>query len=115
MPSLPTVQAPSNDAARIALLVGGVTAANELVFAPGSGLTKFNWRIIPATAIFALLLAGLDQISPTLAKGVGVTALVTVLFTRVGNAPAPIENIDKMLGYSSTGQAKAGIAKVLGG
>jgi len=106
-----------DEGAGIALVVGGITAANELFFAPasGTGAAKFNWRIIPATGVFALLLAGLNQISPTLAKGVGVTALVTVLFTRVGNAPAPIENVDKILGYSSTGNAKAGIAKVLGG
>lgn len=99
------------------MAVGGITAANELFFAPvaGNGAKSFNWRIIPATGIFALLLAGVNQLSPTLAKGIGITALVTVLFTRTGNAPAPIENVDKILGYSNTGQAKSGIAKILGG
>jgi hypothetical protein len=89
-------------AANIALAVGGITAANELFFAPVSGagaLGDFNWRIVPATGVFALLLSGLDKVSPTLATGIGVTALVTVLFTRIGNAPAPVENISKVLGY----------------
>lgn len=107
-----------DEAAGIALAVGGITAANELFFAPpasGGNAVKFNFRIIPATGIFALLLAGLNQMSPTLAKGIGITAMVTVLFTRTGNAPAPIENIDRILGYNSTGQAKAGVAKILGG
>jgi hypothetical protein len=87
----------------LALAVGGITAANEALFAPiagkGTPFTKFNWRIIPATGVFALALAGVDQISPTLGKGLAAIALVTVLFTRFGNAPAPVENVAKALGY----------------
>jgi hypothetical protein len=105
-----------DDAAGIALAVGGITAANELFFAPVTGngaLKDFNWRIIPATAIFALMLDGLSKLSPRLATGIGVTALVTVLFTKAGNAPAPAENLDKLLGFGNAGQAQAGAAKVL--
>lgn len=84
-------------------MVGGITAANEVLFAPlagnGTPWQNFNWRIIPATAVFALAMAGVDQISPTLGKGISVIALVTVLITRFGNAPAPVENISKVLGY----------------
>jgi len=90
------------NAAGIGLAVGGITAANELFFAPVTGngaLSNFNWRIIPATGVFALMLFGIEKLSPPLATGVGLTALVTVLFTRVGNAPAPLENLDKILGY----------------
>lgn len=91
------------NATGIALTVGAVTAANEALFAPlagnGTPWQNFNWRIIPATGVFALALAGLDQVSHTLAVGIGVTALVTVLFTRLGNAPAPVENVTKVLGY----------------
>jgi hypothetical protein len=87
----------------IVLMVGGITAANEVLFAPlagnGTPWQNFNWRIIPATAVFALAMAGVDQISPTLGKGISVIALVTVLFTRFGNAPAPVENVSKVLGY----------------
>jgi len=104
----------------IAIAVGGITAANELLFAPvaGAGTWKsFNWRIVPATAGFALLLKGLETISPRLATGIGVTALVTVLFTRVGNAPAPIENVDNLLGYTNKGTVgkQLSVAKVIGG
>lgn len=106
-------------AAGIALATGGITAANELFFAPvtGSGAKSFNFRIIPATVIFAVGLQGLSSLSPTLAKGIGITALVTVLFTRVGNAPAPIENIDKFLGFNKAGTVaqQKSIAGLLGG
>jgi hypothetical protein len=106
-------------AAGIAVAVGGITAANELLFAPvaGTGSWKsFNWRIVPATAGFALLLTGVDKLSPRLATGIGVTALVTVLFTRVGNAPAPIENVDNLLGYTNKGTVakQASLVKTLG-
>lgn len=89
-------------AGALGLAVGGITAANELVFAPVSGngaLKDFNWRLIPATIVFAVALEGLSKINPQIATGIGVTALVTVLFTRVGNAPAPLENLDTLLGY----------------
>jgi hypothetical protein len=90
------------EGADLALVAGGITAANELFFAPASGdgtLKDFNWRVIPATAVFSLLLFGLGQLSPDAAKGVGITALVSVLFTRVGKAPAPLENLANVLGY----------------
>lgn len=84
-------------------MVGGITAANEALFSPlagnGTPFQNFNWRIIPATGIFALALAGVDEISPTAGKGIAVIALVTVLVTRFGNAPAPVENVAKVLGY----------------
>ncbi len=85
------------------MLAGGITAANELLFAPlaghGTPWQDFNWRIIPATGIFALALAGIDRISPTAGKGIAYIALITVLVSRFGNAPAPVENLSKALGY----------------
>jgi hypothetical protein len=107
------------DAAAIAIAVGGVTAANELLFAPavagntGAAVGKFNWRIIPATAIFAVMLDGLAKLSPKLATGIGVTALVTVLFTKTGNAPAPAQNLDSILGFNNKGNPQAGVASTL--
>lgn len=90
----------------IVLAVGGITLANEAVFAPiasgGSIKTTFNWRIIPATAIAAALLGGLEQVSPKLAVGLAYISLITVLFARLGNAPAPVENLAKALGYKTT-------------
>lgn len=86
-------------AAGIALGVGGITVANELLFSPAAGGTlQFNWRIIPATAIFAFLLAGLEKIDATIADGIGYTALVTALVVPFGNAKSPLENLDTLLG-----------------
>lgn len=88
----------------IVLVVGGVTLANEAVFAPiasgGSIKVDFNWRVIPATLIAAALLGGLEQISPKLAVGIAYISLITVMFARLGNAPAPVENVAKALGYT---------------
>lgn len=88
----------------IVLAVGGISLANEAVFAPiasgGSVKTDFNWRIIPATLVAAALLGGLEQVSPRLAVGLAYISLVTVLFARVGNAPAPLETLGKALGYA---------------
>ena len=84
------------------LAAAGIAAANEAIFAPavsGRPLWKdFNWRIVPATAVAALTLAGLEQLSEPLGKGLAVLALLTVLMIPVGNAPSPIENVSKMLG-----------------
>jgi hypothetical protein len=88
-------------AAGVAITVGTVTAANELFFAPVTGngtLNDFNWRIIPATAVFALLLNGLEKFSPILANGIGYTALITALIVPFGNAKSPIQNLNSFLG-----------------
>lgn len=84
------------------LAAAGIAAANEAIFVPaatGRPLWKdFNWRIVPATAVAALTLAGLEQLSPPLGKGLAMLALLTVLMLPVGNAPSPVENVSKMLG-----------------
>ncbi len=84
------------------LAAAGIAAANEAIFAPtatGRPLwDNFNWRIIPATAIAGFALAGLEQISPPLGKGLAVLALLAVLMTPIGNAPSPIDNLLKMMG-----------------
>jgi len=83
------------------LAAAGIAAANEAIFAPaatGQPLwANFNWRIIPATGIAALTLAGLEQISEPLGKGLAVLALLSVLMLPVGNAPSPVDNINKLL------------------
>lgn len=84
------------------LAAAGIAAANEAIFAPaatGQPLwVNFNWRIVPATAVAALTLAGLEQLSEPLGKGLAMLALLTVLMFPVGNAPSPIDNLSKMLG-----------------
>lgn len=90
-------------AADVALAVGTITGLNELVFAPAAGnKIAFNWRIIPATAVFALIVEGLSHLSPQLALGVSVTALIVSLFAPLGNAGSPITNLNKLLGSGKT-------------
>lgn len=93
----------ASKAAGVILVVGGISFANEAVFAPiasgGSIRSDWNWRIVPATLIAAALLGGLEQVSPKLAVGLAYISLVTVLFARFGHAPAPVENLAKALGY----------------
>lgn len=84
------------------LAAAGIAAANEAIFAPVAQhkplWVDFNWRIVPATALAALALAGLEKISPPLGKGLAMLALLSVLIVPVGNAPSPVENASKMLG-----------------
>jgi hypothetical protein len=90
-------------AADIALGVGVISALNEVVFAPAAGGTvSFNWRIVPATAVFALLVNGLADINPQLALGIAVSALATVLLVPTGKAGSPVANLDKALGYKTS-------------
>jgi hypothetical protein len=85
------------------LAIGGITAANEALFAPlaghGTPWQNFNWRVIPATGVLALALAGLEKLSPALGVGLAYIALITVLVARFGNAPSPVENLAHVLGY----------------
>lgn len=84
------------------LAAAGIAAANEAIFAPAASgqplWVNFNWRIIPATAIAGLTLAGLEKLSEPLGKGLAMLALLSVLMLPVGNAKSPIENAYKMLG-----------------
>jgi hypothetical protein len=87
-------------AADVALLTGAITAANEVLFAPLAGnKVSFNWRLIPATGIFAFLMDGLERLNPTIALGVSVAALITAVFLPLGTAGSPVENASKALGY----------------
>ena len=87
----------------IVLAAGGLTLANEAVFAPiasgGNISSHFNWRIIPATAGLALALAGLEQLAPKFAVGLAYLTLASVFIVRTGNAPTPLENASRILGY----------------
>jgi hypothetical protein len=84
----------------IVLAVGGITAANELIFAPMNGQKiSFNWRIIPATLGLALALGGLERIAPGFAVGLAWLSLLAALTVPFGHAPTPLENISKALGY----------------
>jgi hypothetical protein len=98
----------------LVLAVGGLTFANEALFAPvaGTGAAKVNWRIVPATAVLAVALAGVDKVSPTAGKGIALIALVTVLFAKVGNAEPPLVNLADILGYGKSPPATPTITKL---
>ncbi len=89
--------------ASLFLVVGAITMANEVIFAPvssgGKITSDFNWRIIPATLLGALALGGLGKIAPGFATGLAALCLLTVLIVPFGKAGSPIENASKMLGY----------------
>lgn len=94
-------------AAGIVLAAGGIAAANEAIFVPISKGRDFAtsiktdsnlWRLVPATAILALTLTGLEKVSEPLGKGLAGLILLAVLILPVGNAPTPLENAAKMVG-----------------
>ena len=94
-------------AAGLILAAGGIAAANEAIFVPitqGKDLTTSLktdtnlWRLVPATAILALVLTGMEKVSEPLGKGLAGLVLLAVLIIPVGNAPTPIENLSKVVG-----------------
>lgn len=84
------------------LAAAGIVAANEAIFVPattGKPLWQdLNWRLVPATAVAALTLAGLEKVSEPLGKGLGMLALLAVLIVPMGKAPSPLDNAVKFLG-----------------
>lgn len=94
------------NAAGLVLAAGGIAAANEAIFVPISQHKDFVtsiktdtnlWRLVPATAILALVLTGLENVSEPLGKGLAGLVLLAVLVIPVGNAPTPLENLAKMV------------------
>ena len=90
----------------IVLATGAITAANELLFAPLANHTSawqnFNWRIVPATGLLAIALAGLEHVAPPFAVGLAWLTLVSALVFRVGKAPTAIENVVSFMGYGKS-------------
>lgn len=86
----------------LVLAAGGIAAANEVLFAPaahpGKSTPAFNWRLVPATAVLALTLAGLEQLSPQLGRGLAALVLLAVLVVPVGHAGTPVDNIARLVG-----------------
>lgn len=88
----------------LVIAAGGVAVANEALFAPLSGhgtpWKNLNWRLVPATAILALALGGLEQIAPGFAVGLAGLTLAAVFIVPYGTASSPIENVLKVMGYA---------------
>lgn len=84
------------------LAAGAIVAANEALFAPlaehKSPWTGLNWRIVPATAILALLIGGFEKLNAPFGKGLGMLVLLSALVIKVGNAPTPLQNVAKVIG-----------------
>lgn len=84
------------------LAAGGIVAANEALFAPLADgqkpWTGLNWRIVPATAILALLVGGFEKLNPAFGKGLGMLVLLSVMVIQVGKAPPPLQNVAKVIG-----------------
>lgn len=84
------------------LAAGGLEIANEALFAPivnkTSPWTDLNWRIVPATVVLAVVVGGIEKLSPGFGKGLGMLVFLGVLIIPVGNAPTPLENITKVVG-----------------
>jgi hypothetical protein len=77
-------------------------AANEAIFAPiadhKTPWTSLNWRIVPATAILALIIGGAEKLNAPFGKGLGMLVLLSVLVIPYGNAKTPLQNIAKVTG-----------------
>lgn len=84
-------------AAGYVITAGVIAAANEAIFLPiegkGTPLKNFNWKIVPATAILAMVLTGFEKVAPDFGNGLGIMVLLTVLVVPAGNAPSPLENL----------------------
>jgi hypothetical protein len=87
----------------LVLAAGGIAVANEALFAPlagrGTPWSNWNWRLIPATAILALALNGLEKVTPGFATGLAGLTLFATLVVPYGNANPPIQNVLKVMGF----------------
>lgn len=79
------------------LVVGGIEFANDWFV---SGKTYLNFRVLVATGLAAGGLALIERIPgmEPIATGIAYIALVTLLFTRLGGKPAPVDTIRKVTG-----------------
>lgn len=101
----------------VVLAAGAIAAANETIFSPvksSNPLSNFNWRLVPATGVLAITLAGLEKAAPDFAVGLAALVLLAVLIVPVGNAPTPVDNIIRTLGLQNPGLtlAQTGISAV---
>jgi hypothetical protein len=92
-------------AAGIILTAGGITLANDALNAPytqgaTSVVKSINWRVIPATAVAALIFAGIEQVNGQLGRGLAYIALVTTLIVPLGTTESPIEHLVTLMGYT---------------
>lgn len=78
------------------LLVTGISFANQWL-----GNDNADFRILVAGAIAAGGLALIEQVpgAAPLAVGIAWIAFITLMFTRLGGKPSPIDNLKKLTGF----------------
>lgn len=84
----------------LVVAAGGLAAANDVLFSGSDGLdpANFNWKIVPATLILALLFGGLEQLAPDFAVGLAGLTLAVVLIAPMGKSGSIIDNVVKLTG-----------------
>lgn len=91
------------------LAAGAIVAANDAIFVPiethKPPWSSLNWRIVPATAILALTLSGVEKLAPGFGKGLGVLVLLSALVIPFGNAPTPLDSAASFMGYGGKSSA----------
>jgi hypothetical protein len=75
------------------LAVGAISFGNQWVFNKDP-----DFRILLATGVAALILAGIEHIDAPIATGLAWIALITISLTRVQGKPSPAENLLRVSG-----------------
>lgn len=83
------------------IAAGAIELSNEALFAPleghGKPWSNINWRIVPATAVLAIVLTGFEKVFPDFGNLLGILVMGSVLVIPYGNAPSPLDNISKVV------------------
>jgi hypothetical protein len=89
------------------LAAGALVMANEAIFAPivdhTAPWTSLNWRLVPATAVMAILIGGAEKLNAPFGKALGGLVLLSVLvipFGKTADSPSSsiLQNIAKVIG-----------------
>lgn len=86
------------------LAAGAIVAANDAVFVPmQTGKPPWqtlNWRIVPATAILAIVLGGFESVAPEFGKRLGQLVLLAALIVPLSKGGSALSNLAKVMGYA---------------
>lgn len=78
------------------LAVTSISFGNEWL---GNG--HLDLKILVAGAVATGGLALMSKVSDPLATGVAWIAFITLMFTRLGGRPSPVDNISKLTGFGA--------------
>jgi hypothetical protein len=88
------------------LTVGAITIAHQSLLSPKQ--EDIDFRVVVGTVIAAGGLALLERANEQIAVGLAWIALITVLFVRIGNRPAPADNLLRMMREPPRGSTGGG-------